>query len=68
MLHLSMESLAKQYKTDILGLFLGDFPTVVTLSHELTKEMLSRDEFVGRVDTVIVRVRSRGEPKGKHNN
>ncbi|XP_063909187.1 probable cytochrome P450 304a1 [Zophobas morio] len=64
MLHLSMESLAKQYKTDILGLFLGDFPTVVTLSHELTKEMLSRDEFVGRVDTVIVRVRSRGEPKG----
>ncbi|EEZ99196.1 cytochrome P450 304E1 [Tribolium castaneum] len=64
LLHLSFETLGKRYKTDILGFFLGNAPTVVTLSYELTKEMLSRDEFMGRNDTIIVQTRSRGSPKG----
>ncbi|RZC31857.1 cytochrome P450 304a1, partial [Asbolus verrucosus] len=62
--HLSLESLGKRYKTDILGLFLGDTPTVVTFSYDLCKELLTKEEFIGRNDTIIVRTRSLGDLKG----
>ena len=62
--HLALEALGKRYKTDILGVFLGDFPTVVTFSHELCKELLTRDEFTGRNDTIVTRTRSMGEKRG----
>lgn len=59
-----MAALGKKYKTDILGLFLGNFPAVVTLNMELSKELLTREEFIGRVDTILVRTRSFGDLKG----
>ncbi|XP_063909188.1 probable cytochrome P450 304a1 [Zophobas morio] len=62
--HLALEALGKRYKTDILGVFLGDFPTVVTFSHELCKELLTRDEFTGRNDTIVTRTRSMEEKRG----
>jgi cytochrome P450 len=62
--HLAMAALGKKYKTDILGLFLGNFPAVVTLNIELSKELLTREEFIGRVDTILVRTRSFGDLKG----
>jgi hypothetical protein len=62
--HLAFETLGKRYKTDILGLFLGTGPAVVVFSHELCKEVLTRDEFIGRNDSIIIRTRGLGELKG----
>lgn len=65
--HLSLITLAKRYKTNILGIYLGKFPTVVTFSYDLCKEMLTREEFTGRPDTILIRERGLRELKGKSN-
>ncbi|KAI7815163.1 cytochrome p450 [Rhyzopertha dominica] len=62
--HEAFIKLGKQYNTNILGLYLGDIPTVVTLDHSLTKELLTRDEFIGRNDTIITRTRALGQKLG----
>lgn len=62
--HIALGNLAKKYKTDILGLHLGNNPTVATFSYDLSKEMLTRDEFTGRNDTIIVRQRGLGKLLG----
>lgn len=60
-LHKAFVSLGKKYKTEVLGVYLGDFPTVIALNHELSKELLTREEFLGRPDTCIARERGFGE-------
>lgn len=62
--HLAFESMAKKYKTDVLGLYLGDTPTIVPMSYDLCKEALTKEEFFGRVDNIIVRRRGLGELRG----
>lgn len=57
--------MAKKYKTDVLGLYLGDTPTIVPMSYDLCKEALTKEEFFGRVDNIIVRRRGLGQLRGK---
>lgn len=63
--HKSTQILAKRYNTDILGLFLGSAPTIVTFGYDVCKEVLSKEEFLGRNDTILNRGRSSGELLGK---
>ncbi|CAK1545866.1 unnamed protein product [Leptosia nina] len=49
--------LAKEYNTKIVGLYLGPLPQVLVNDSELIKEVLIREEFDGRVDTVLGRAR-----------
>lgn len=51
-------------KTKILGFYIGPYPTVVTFSHELSKELLVRPEFQGRMDTYVPRLRGLGKLLG----
>lgn len=62
--HKSLKKLADKYSTDILGVYLGNFPTVAVFSLDLVKEVLTRDEFIGRVDTIITRSRGLGRLLG----
>lgn len=57
--------MAKRYNTDILGMFSGSIPTIVTFGYDLCKEALTKEEFIGRIDTIITRGRSFGELRGK---
>lgn len=66
--HRSTELVAKKYNTDILGLFLGPAPAIVTFGYDLCKEVLTREEFFGRNDTILTRGRSLGDLIGKRTN
>lgn len=61
---MAIEKLAKKYNTDLLGFYLGDTPTIVPISNDLCKEVLTREEFAGRNDTIITRLRGLGGPRG----
>lgn len=56
-LHLAAEKLGKYYKTKLLGLWLGPFPTVVAHDHELIKDSIKRPEFDGKPDVFLARMR-----------
>lgn len=62
-----METHAKRYKSNILGFYFGDSPLVVTMDYELSKELLTREEFQGRNETIINRTRGLGKLLGKYN-
>ncbi|XP_022128196.2 probable cytochrome P450 304a1 [Pieris rapae] len=49
--------LAKEYNTKLVGLYLGPIPQVLVNDSTLIKEVLIREEFDGRLDTVISRAR-----------
>ncbi|KAJ2952089.1 hypothetical protein O0L34_g4359 [Tuta absoluta] len=50
--------LSQMYKTKVLGFYLASFPVVVVDDYKLTKEMLRREEFDGRLDIIVARLRS----------
>ncbi|CAG4991971.1 unnamed protein product [Parnassius apollo] len=50
--------LSKEYKSNILGLFLGSLPAVIVNDSKLIKEVLNCEEFDGRMDVIIGRLRS----------
>ncbi|XP_041970287.1 probable cytochrome P450 304a1 [Aricia agestis] len=54
----ALRKFASEYRTKILGFYLGPFISVVVEDPELIKEVLNREEFDGRVDTILARLRS----------
>lgn len=60
-----MEVIAKRYKTKIIGMYFGQYHVVTTMNYELSKELLVREEFQGRPDTIITRTRGLGDLLGK---
>ncbi|OWR44462.1 cytochrome P450 CYP304F2 [Danaus plexippus plexippus] len=54
----SFKMLSKEYKTKVLGLYLGNFVTIIVDDPHLIKECLNREEFDGRVDFLVARLRS----------
>ncbi|XP_017769406.1 PREDICTED: probable cytochrome P450 304a1 [Nicrophorus vespilloides] len=62
--HRALDGLAKKYKTDILGFYLGDTPAVCTFSTELNKELLTKDEFYGKAESILTQARGNGKRIG----
>ncbi|KAK5638610.1 hypothetical protein RI129_012905 [Pyrocoelia pectoralis] len=62
--HKAIDVLAKQYKSNIVGLLAGDFPVILVTGYNLVKEALIRDEFIGRPDVYVTRYRSLGDLLG----
>ncbi|CAH2105367.1 unnamed protein product [Euphydryas editha] len=54
----SLRKLAKDYKTKVLGLYLGKYPAVVVDDPKLIKQYLYNVDFDGRLDIIITRMRS----------
>ncbi|KAJ0178906.1 hypothetical protein K1T71_005681 [Dendrolimus kikuchii] len=50
--------LGLKYKTKVIGLYMGPVPTVVLNDPADIKEMLTREEFDGRMDIILFRLRS----------
>ncbi|XP_049870411.1 probable cytochrome P450 304a1 [Pectinophora gossypiella] len=50
--------LGEMYKTKVIGLFLAHVPTVIVNDSALIKEMLYNEEFDGRMDIILFRLRS----------
>ncbi|KAM3967286.1 putative cytochrome P450 304a1 [Aphomia sociella] len=57
-LPLAFKRLGKYYDTKVIGMFLGQAPSVMMNDAALIKEMLNRDEFDGRMDIIIARLRA----------
>ncbi|XP_055524353.1 probable cytochrome P450 304a1 [Wyeomyia smithii] len=58
-MHKAAQKLCEFYRTKILGIYLGDFPSIVVNDLEVAKEILSRTEFDGRSDMFLARLRER---------
>ncbi|XP_053685823.1 probable cytochrome P450 304a1 [Sabethes cyaneus] len=56
-LHKAAQKLCEFYRTKILGIYLGDFPSIIVTDMEVVKEILSRTEFDGRSDMFLARLR-----------
>ncbi|CAG9795152.1 unnamed protein product [Diatraea saccharalis] len=54
----AFRKLSKIYNTKIVGLNLGVYPTIVVNDSALIKKMLYTEEFDGRVDIILSRLRS----------
>lgn len=58
-LHKAALKLSQFYRTKILGIYLGDFPSIVVNDLNIAKEVLVRTEFDGRSDLFLARLRER---------
>lgn len=56
-LHLAVEKIARYYKTNILGLYLGATPTIILTSTAKVKESYFERSFDGKPDLVLARIR-----------
>lgn len=54
----AFRKLGEKYQTKIIGLFMGPVPTVVLNDPADIKEMFFREEFDGRMDIILFRLRS----------
>lgn len=63
-LHLAMSELAKEHKTNVLGLKFGSDYMVIVFSYPLIRQVLRAEEYESRPDSFFVRLRSMGTKKG----
>lgn len=61
----SFRKLARDYKTKVLGLYLGNVPTIVVDDPTLIKQGLYNEAFDGRMDLILSRLRSYWKRLGK---
>nr|WNK22291.1 cytochrome P450 [Athetis lepigone] len=54
----AFKKLGEKYKTKVVGCFLGPVPSVIVNDSKLIKELLNREEFDGRMDIILFRLRS----------
>lgn len=63
-IHKAIENMRRRYKAKVLGFYLGNVPTVVACDYESIKEVETRPEFLGRMDTIVARERGLGKLLG----
>lgn len=56
-LHKAVETLCKYYKTDVLGLYIADTPTIVAHTTESAKLCLTHRDFDGKPQLLIAKMR-----------
>lgn len=67
-IHKAISTLSKYYKTNVLGFYLGDTPTIVAKDTASVKEILLNQSFDGRSDMLITQVRDpERSPRGLKN-
>lgn len=54
----AFRKIGHKYKTKLIGLYLGAIPAVIVNDSDLIKEMLNREEFDGRMDIILARLRA----------
>lgn len=62
--HLALLELSKRWKTNVLGLKLGNNTIVTVFSYPVIKTVLTSEEFEGRPDNFFIRLRSLGTRQG----
>lgn len=56
---------SEEYKTKVLGMMIGAVPVIIANDSKLVKEVLNREEFDGRMDIILGRLRSFWKKLGK---
>lgn len=64
-LHLAFLELSKEFKTNIMGLKLGNDIVVVISSYALIKKVLTSGDCDGRPDNFFIRLRCYGARRGR---
>ncbi|KAG8271844.1 hypothetical protein J6590_053759 [Homalodisca vitripennis] len=55
--HLAMHWMARRYKTEVLGLYLGPYPAVVACSPNSVRDLLNHPNMQGRLTSVVTDMR-----------
>lgn len=61
----AFRKLSEKYKSKIIGMFLGPFKTIVINDPDMIRDMLYHEDFDGRVDSIVMRLRSYWKKLGK---
>lgn len=61
----ALRDFGRDYNTKIVGLYLGPFQTIVINDPKLVKEGLYNENFDGRMDIIVARLRSYWKKLGK---
>lgn len=56
-MHKAIDRLCKYYKTDVLGMYVGDFPTIVANTAATVKECLSNPDLDGKPQFLLAKMR-----------
>jgi hypothetical protein len=64
-LHLAFDHLSQKYDSPVIGLKLGNEPTVAVLTHEVVQQVHTREEYEGRPYNFFIKLRSMGARRGK---
>lgn len=62
--HKAFSHLAQEFNTSVLGLKLGNELVVVALTPPVVREVLTKDEYIGRPDSFFLRLRCFGARRG----
>ena len=62
--HHALQALAQKYKTDVLGLKLGNEHVVTVFSYPFVREVLTNDVYDGRPDNFFLKLRCLGKKNG----
>ena len=65
-IYIGLYKLAQKYKTSILGLYLGPFPTVVVHDYDSIRQVLTRPEFQGRLKVPVFNMRTYNKNLGEY--
>jgi cytochrome P450 len=65
-LHIAFHKLAQKYKTAILGLHFGPYPTVVVNDYDSVRQVLTRPEFQGRLQVPVFDMRTYNKHLGAY--
>lgn len=65
--HLALYNLAKEYKTNVLGLKFGSNYLVTVFKYPLLKTVLTSEEYEARPDNFFIKLRCMGDIRGKLN-
>lgn len=63
--HEAFSQLAAEFKTPVVGLKLGSQLVAVALTPSVVREVLTKDEYVGRPDSFFMRLRCFGSRRGE---
>ena len=65
-IYIGFHKLAQKYKTPVLGLHLGAFPTVVVHDYDSIRQVLTRPEFQGRLKVPVFHMRTYNKNLGAY--
>lgn len=57
-LHIALETIRKYYRSDIIGFYINEYPTIVVHNTKWSKQLLNQRDFDGKPQLPLAQIRS----------